>query len=75
MKKTSIHSVVYQIWPRSFNDSNGDGVGDIRGIIQKLDYLNSLGINQIWLSPVFVSPNKDYGYDIQDYYNIHIIIC
>lgn len=70
MKKSSIHSVVYQIWPRSFNDSNGDGVGDIQGIIQKLDYLNSLGINQIWLSPVFVSPNKDYGYDIQDYYNI-----
>jgi len=70
MKKSSIHSVVYQIWPRSFNDSNNDGIGDIQGIIQKLDYLKFLGINQIWLSPVFVSPNKDYGYDIQDYYNI-----
>lgn len=70
MKKSSIHSVVYQIWPRSFNDSNKDGIGDIQGIIQKLNYLKFLGINQIWLSPVFVSPNKDYGYDIQDYYNI-----
>ena len=70
MKKSSIHSVVYQIWPRSFNDSNKDGIGDIQGIIQKLDYLKYLGINQIWLSPVFVSPNKDYGYDIQNYYNI-----
>lgn len=70
MKKSSIHSVVYQIWPRSFYDSNNDGIGDIQGIIQKLDYLKYLGINQIWLSPVFVSPNKDYGYDIQDYYNI-----
>lgn len=70
MKKSSIHSVVYQIWPRSFNDSNDDGIGDIRGIIQKLDYLKMLGVNQLWLSPVFVSPNKDYGYDIQDYYSI-----
>lgn len=70
MKKSSIHSVVYQIWPRSFNDSNNDGIGDIQGIIQKLNYLKFLGIDQIWLSPVFVSPNKDYGYDIQDYYNI-----
>jgi oligo-1,6-glucosidase len=70
MKKSSIHSVIYQIWPRSFNDSNNDGIGDIPGIISKLDYLKTLGINQIWLSPVFVSPNKDYGYDVQDYYNI-----
>lgn len=70
MKKSSIHSVVYQIWPRSFNDANNDGIGDIQGIIQKLDYLKFLGIDQIWLSPVFVSPNKDYGYDVQDYYNI-----
>lgn len=70
MKKSSMHSVIYQIWPRSFNDSNNDGIGDIRGIIQKLDYLQNLGIDQIWLSPVFVSPNKDYGYDVQDYYNI-----
>lgn len=70
MKKSSIHSVVYQIWPRSFYDTNHDGIGDLQGIIQKLDYLKYLGINQIWLSPVFVSPNKDYGYDVQDYYNI-----
>jgi oligo-1,6-glucosidase len=70
MKKSSIHSVIYQIWPRSFNDSNNDGIGDIPGIINKLDYLKMLGINRIWLSPVFVSPNKDYGYDVQDYYNI-----
>ncbi len=70
MKKSSIHSVIYQIWPRSFKDSNNDGIGDIQGIIQKLDYLEMLEIDQIWLSPVFVSPNKDYGYDIQDYYNI-----
>ena len=63
-------SVVYQIYPRSFNDSNGDGVGDLRGIIQKLDYLKELGINVVWLSPVYKSPNDDNGYDISDYHNI-----
>ncbi len=61
MKKSSIHSVVYQIWPRSFNDSNKDGIGDIQGIIQKLDYLKHLGINQIWLSPVLCHPTKIMG--------------
>ncbi|SES07733.1 glycoside hydrolase family 13 protein [Salipaludibacillus aurantiacus] len=60
-------SVVYQIYPRSFNDSNGDGIGDIPGIIQKLDYLNYLGVDVIWLSPVYQSPNDDNGYDISHY--------
>ncbi|MGL5347194.1 MAG: glycoside hydrolase family 13 protein [Peptostreptococcaceae bacterium] len=63
-------SVVYQIYPRSFNDSNGDGIGDIKGIIEKLDYLKELGIDIIWLSPVYKSPNDDNGYDISDYRNI-----
>ncbi|MET3682847.1 oligo-1,6-glucosidase [Alkalibacillus flavidus] len=64
-------ATVYQIYPRSFNDSNGDGIGDIPGIIQKLDYLKTLGIDIIWLSPVYNSPNDDNGYDIRDYYQIH----
>ncbi|BCA86436.1 alpha-glucosidase [Enterococcus saigonensis] len=59
--------VVYQIYPRSFKDSNGDGIGDIGGIIEKLDYLKTLGIGAIWLSPVYASPNDDNGYDISDY--------
>ena len=63
--------VIYQIYPRSFNDSNGDGIGDINGIIEKLDYLKNLGVDIIWLSPVYESPNDDNGYDISDYYNIH----
>lgn len=63
-------SVVYQIYPRSFKDSNGDGIGDLKGIIEKLDYLKNLGIDVIWLSPVYKSPNDDNGYDISDYKNI-----
>lgn len=63
-------SVVYQIYPRSFYDSNGDGVGDLRGIIQKLDYLKELGVDVVWLSPVYKSPNDDNGYDISDYQDI-----
>ena len=63
-------SVVYQIYPRSFCDSNGDGIGDINGIRSKLWYLKKLGIDVIWLSPVYVSPNADNGYDISDYYGI-----
>ncbi|GGP09985.1 glycoside hydrolase family 13 protein [Oceanobacillus neutriphilus] len=63
-------SVIYQIYPRSFNDSNGDGIGDLKGIIQKLDYLKKLGIDVIWLSPVYESPNVDNGYDISDYRSI-----
>lgn len=62
--------VVYQIYPRSFYDSNGDGIGDLQGIIQKLDYLKELGVDVIWLSPVYQSPNNDNGYDISDYYAI-----
>ncbi|MHB1651334.1 MAG: glycoside hydrolase family 13 protein [Desulfitobacteriaceae bacterium] len=62
--------VVYQIYPRSFMDSNGDGIGDLRGIIAKLDYLKLLGVNILWLSPVYHSPNFDNGYDISDYYRI-----
>lgn len=63
-------AVVYQIYPRSFQDSDGDGVGDIKGIISRLDYIKSLGIDAVWLNPVFESPNKDNGYDISDYENI-----
>jgi oligo-1,6-glucosidase len=63
-------SVVYQIYPRSFYDSNGDGIGDLRGIIQKLDYLAELGVNVVWLCPVYKSPNDDNGYDISDYQDI-----
>lgn len=69
-KKWWQSSVVYQIYPRSFMDSNGDGIGDIHGIIMKLDYLKELGIDVIWLSPVFKSPNDDNGYDISDYTDI-----
>ena len=60
-------AVVYQIYPRSFKDSNGDGIGDLPGITSRLDYLQSLGVNVIWLSPHFDSPNTDNGYDIRDY--------
>ncbi|WP_019240598.1 MULTISPECIES: alpha,alpha-phosphotrehalase [Bacillus] len=63
-------SVVYQIYPRSFNDSNGDGIGDLRGVIEKLDYLQKLGVDYIWLTPFYISPQKDNGYDIADYYKI-----
>lgn len=65
------HGVIYQIYPRSFCDSNGDGIGDIRGIISKLDYLLTLGIDGIWLSPIYTSPMKDMGYDISDYRSIN----
>lgn len=64
------NSVVYQIYPRSFNDGNGDGIGDLRGIIQRLDYLQRLGVDVVWLSPVYKSPNDDNGYDISDYRDI-----
>lgn len=63
-------SVVYQIYPRSFYDSNGDGIGDLRSIIQKLDYLAELGVNVVWMCPVYISPNDDNGYDISDYQDI-----
>lgn len=60
-------AVVYQVYPRSFNDSDGDGIGDLRGIIEKVDYLDNLGVDVVWLSPVYDSPNHDNGYDIRDY--------
>ena len=68
--------VIYQIYPRSFKDSNGDGVGDLQGIIDKLDYLNdgtpnSLGVNAIWISPIYPSPMADFGYDVSNYVDIH----
>jgi oligo-1,6-glucosidase len=63
-------AVVYQIYPRSFKDSDGDGVGDLKGIISKLDYIKSLGVDIIWLNPIYSSPNADNGYDISDYQNI-----
>lgn len=62
--------VVYQIYPKSFKDSNGDGIGDIRGIIEKLDYLQDLGIDYIWSTPFFISPQRDNGYDVSDYYKV-----
>ncbi len=64
-------STIYQIYPKSFYDSNGDGIGDIRGIIEKLDYIKSLGVDYIWSTPVFVSPMNDNGYDVADYLNIN----
>lgn len=63
-------AVIYQIYPRSFYDTNGDGIGDLRGIIEKLDYLHDLGITAIWMSPIYDSPNDDNGYDIRDYRKI-----
>ncbi|NTW09470.1 MAG: alpha-glucosidase, partial [Anaerolineaceae bacterium] len=60
-------TTIYQIYPRSFFDSNGDGIGDLRGILQKLDYISGMGFETIWLSPFFVSPQQDFGYDISDY--------
>ncbi|RAK11728.1 alpha amylase catalytic subunit [Halanaerobium saccharolyticum] len=62
--------MIYQVYLKSFNDSNRDGIGDVPGIIEKFDYLNKLGIDIIWLSPVYSSPMKDNGYDIDDYYSI-----
>jgi glycosidase len=63
-------AVVYQIYPRSFKDSNGDGIGDLKGITSKLDYIKGLGVDVIWLSPMCDSPNADNGYDIRDYRKI-----
>lgn len=64
------HAVVYQIYPKSFQDTNADGIGDIRGIIQRLDYIKDLGVNVIWLCPIYQSPMMDNGYDIADYYHV-----
>jgi trehalose-6-phosphate hydrolase len=64
-------AVVYQIYPKSFNDTTGNGVGDLQGIIEKLDYLRNLGVDVLWLTPIYDSPQRDNGYDISDYYNIY----
>jgi alpha-glucosidase len=65
------HAVIYQVYVRSYADSDADGVGDLRGLIGKLDHLAWLGVDAVWLSPTFPSPNKDWGYDVADYYNVH----
>src|ERR671939_1414796 len=62
--------IVYQIYPLSFQDSNGDGKGDLNGIRQRLDYLAWLGVDAIWISPIYPAPMKDFGYDISDYVNV-----
>ena len=64
-------AVLYQLYPRSFADSNGDGIGDLRGIIERLDYLEWLGVGGVWLNPIFPSPNADWGYDVADYCDVH----
>ncbi|MGD9552618.1 MAG: alpha-amylase family glycosyl hydrolase, partial [Candidatus Caldatribacteriota bacterium] len=64
-------AIIYEVHVKTFYDKNGDGIGDFRGLTEKLDYLESLGVNAIWLLPFFPSPLKDDGYDISDYYNIH----
>jgi len=69
-KKWWKEAIVYQVYPRSFKDSNGDGIGDLRGMISKLDYLESLGIDVVWINPIYTSPNDDNGYDISDYKGI-----
>src|SRR5512141_582851 len=66
------NGVIYQIYPRSFMDSNGDGIGDLNGILRRLDYLSdTLGVDAIWISPIFPSPMADFGYDVSDYCGIH----
>jgi alpha-glucosidase len=64
------NAVIYEIYPRSFQDTNGDGIGDLKGVTQRLDYLEKLGVDAIWLTPFFPSPNKDFGYDVADYTNV-----
>src|ERR1700680_2899115 len=64
------HAVFYEIYPRSFADSNDDGIGDLKGITSKLDYLKDLGVDAIWITPCFPSPQVDFGYDVSDYENI-----
>lgn len=70
IKKWWHDKVAYQIYPKSFLDTNGDGIGDLRGVIRRLDYLKELGVDIIWLSPIYQSPFVDQGYDISDYYAI-----
>ena len=63
-------AVIYQIYPRSFFDTSGNGIGDLRGVISKINYIKSLGVDAIWLSPFFTSPMKDMGYDVSDYTSV-----
>src|SRR6476660_2621171 len=63
-------AIVYQIYPRSFKDSDGDGIGDLKGIISRLDYIKSLGVDVVWINPIYSSPNDDNGYDVSDYRSI-----
>ena len=70
MKEFS-NKVVYQIYPKSFRDTNGDGIGDIPGVIEKLDYLQELGVDYLWLTPFFISPQRDNGYDVADYRRVN----
>ena len=63
--------VIYQIYPRSFQDSNDDGIGDLKGILKRIDYLEWLGVQAVWISPIYPSPMADFGYDISDYKGIH----
>jgi alpha-glucosidase len=63
-------AVMYQIYPRSFADTNGDGVGDLKGVAQKLDHVKALGVDGVWLSPFFKSPMRDFGYDVADYRDV-----
>ena len=64
------HGIFYQVYPRSFQDSDDDGVGDLKGIMQRLPYVASLGVDAIWLSPIFRSPMADFGYDVSDYRDV-----
>ena len=64
------HTIIYQVYPRSFQDSNGDGVGDLKGIESRLDHFNYLGVETIWMSPIFESPMKDFGYDVSNFTNV-----
>src|SRR5579871_3622741 len=64
------HAVIYEIYPRSYQDSNGDGVGDLKGITQRLGYLQDLGVDAIWIAPMYPSPQVDFGYDIADYQSV-----
>jgi oligo-1,6-glucosidase/alpha-glucosidase len=63
-------TTVYQIYPRSFADANGDGIGDLQGILDRLDYLHDLGVETLWLSPFYTSPQADFGYDISDHFSV-----
>ena len=64
-------AVIYQIYPRSFQDSNGDGIGDLPGIKSRLEYISNLGVDAIWISPFYKSPQKDFGYDVSDYFDVN----